>query len=332
MNYHITLIEGDGIGPEVMSSAVEILNTSGVDISWDKAIAGQEAVDKFGETVPEETINSIIKTKVALKGPVTTPVGKGFRSANVTLRQKLNLSACIRPVINLPGIVTRHQNVDLVVVRENTEGLYSGLEHNVVEGVVASLKVISRKACNIIGQFAFDYCRNHGRRKVTAVHKAAVMKKSDGLFLEEIRKIAKKYPFIEYDEVAIDSLSMQLVMEPSKFDVLVMGNLYGDIISDLTSGLVGGLGVVPGANIGKDYAVFEPVHGSAPDIAGKNLANPLAAILSSVLMLNYLGEQAAGSRIRNAVYKVLREGNIRTGDLGGKSGTKEFTKAIIEAL
>lgn len=332
MNYHITLIEGDGIGPEVMASAVEILEASGVDINWDKAIAGQRAVDKFGETVPAETINSIKKTKVALKGPVTTPVGKGFKSANVSLRQKLNLSACVRPVINLPGIVTRYQNVDLVVVRENTEGLYSGLEHHVVKGVVTSLKVISRKACNAIGRFAFDYCRIHGRRKVTAVHKAAVMKKSDGLFLEEIRKIAQKYPFVEYDEIAIDSLSMQLVMDPSKFDVLVMGNLYGDIISDLTSGLVGGLGVVPGANIGKDYAVFEPVHGSAPDIAGKDLANPLAAVLSTVLMLEYLGEHAAGSRIRDAVYKVLEEGKVRTGDLGGKSGTKEFTKAIIKAL
>jgi len=332
MNYHITLIEGDGIGPEVMGSAVEILEASGVDISWDKAIAGQEAVNKFGETVPEETINLIKKTKVALKGPVTTPVGKGFRSANVSLRQKLNLSACMRPVINLPGIVTRHQDVDLVVVRENTEGLYSGLEHHIVEGVVASLKVISRSACNAIGQFAFDYCRNHGRRKVTAVHKAAVMKKSDGLFLEEIRKIAKKYPFVEYDELAIDSLSMQLVMKPSKFDVLVMGNLYGDIISDLTSGLVGGLGVVPGANIGSEYAVFEPVHGSATDIAGKDLANPLAAILSAVLMLEYLGEHTAGNRIRDAVYKVLGEGKVRTADLGGGSGTRDFTKAIIESV
>ena len=332
MNYHITLIEGDGIGPEVMGSALEILDASGVDISWDKAIAGQEAVDKFGETVPEETINSIKETKVALKGPVTTPVGKGFRSANVSLRQKLNLSACMRPVVNLPGIITRHQNVDLVVVRENTEGLYSGLEHQVVEGVVTSLKVISRSACNAIGQFAFDHCRYHGRRKVTAVHKAAVMKKSDGLFLEEIRKIAEKNPFIEYDELAIDSLSMQLVMEPSKFDVLVMGNLYGDIISDLASGLVGGLGVVPGANIGKDYAVFEPVHGSAPDIAGKDAANPLASILTGVLMLEYLGEHTAGDRIRDAVYKVLGEGKVRTGDLGGKSSTKEFTKAITKLL
>ena len=332
MNYHITLIEGDGIGPEVMGSALEILDAAGVDISWDKAIAGQEAVDKFGETVPEETINSIKKTKVAFKGPVTTPIGKGFRSANVSLRQKLNLSSCMRPVVNLPGIITRHQNVDLIVVRENSEGLYSGLEHQVVEGVVTSLKVVSRSACNAIGQFAFDQCRNHGRRKVTAVHKAAVMKKSDGLFLEEIRKIAKNNPFIEYDELAIDSLSMQLVMEPSKFDVLVMGNLYGDIISDLASGLVGGLGVVPGANIGKDYALFEPVHGSAPDIAGKNLANPLAAVLSGVLMLEYLGEHAAGDRIRDAVYKVLGEGKIRTADLGGKSSTNEFTKAIIEIL
>ena len=332
MNYHITLIKGDGIGPEVMGSALEILDAAGVDISWDKAIAGQEAVDKFGETVPEETINSIKKTKVAFKGPVTTPIGKGFRSANVSLRQKLNLSACMRPVKNLPGIITRHQNVDLIVVRENSEGLYSGLEHQVVKGVVASLKVVSPSACNAIGQFAFDYCRNHGRRKVTAVHKAAVMKKSDGLFLEEIRKIAKKNPFIEYDELAIDSLSMQLVMEPSKFDVLVMGNLYGDIISDLASGLVGGLGVVPGANIGKDYALFEPVHGSAPDLAGKGLANPLAAVLSGVLMLEYLGEHAAGDRIRDAVYKVLEDGKIRTADLGGKSSTNEFTKAIIEIL
>ena len=332
MNYHITLLEGDGIGPEVIGAALKVLAATGVNIRWDKELAGQEAIEKYGDPVPDVTINAIKNTKVALKGPVTTPVGGGFRSANVSLRQKLNLYACVRPVVNLPGIKTRFSNVNLVVVRENTEGLYSGLEHIVVPGVVTSLKIISREACNRIAKYAFNFCRHDGRRKVTSVHKAAVMKKSDGLFLEEVRKVAESYPFIEYEEVSIDTLAMQLVMDPSKFDVLVMGNLYGDIISDLSSGLVGGLGVVPGANIGNQYAVFEPVHGSAPTLAGKDLSNPLAAILSTVLMLEYLGEKSAADQIKVAVNKVLDEGKSITKDLGGKAGTIEFTEAILEKL
>jgi len=332
LNYHITLLEGDGIGPEVIGAAIKVLAATGVNIRWDKELAGQEAIEKYGDPVPDVTIDAIKNTKVALKGPVTTPVGGGFRSANVSLRQKLNLYACVRPVVNLPGIKTRFSNVNLVVVRENTEGLYSGLEHIVVPGVVTSLKIVSREACNRIAKYAFNFCRHDGRRKVTSVHKAAVMMKSDGLFLEEVRKVAESYPFIEYEEVSIDTLAMRLVMDPSKFDVLVMGNLYGDIISDLSSGLVGGLGVVPGANIGNQYAVFEPVHGSAPSIAGKNLSNPLAAILSTVLMLEYLGEKSAADRIKVAVNKVLDEGNSLTKDLGGKAGTIEFTEAILEKL
>ena len=332
MNHQVTLIEGDGIGPEVIASAVKTVESAGVDITWNRAIAGEKAIEKFNEAIPQETIDSIKKTKVALKGPVATPIGKGFRSANVTLRQKLILYACTRPVVNLPGIETRFSNVDLVVIRENTEGLYSGLEHQILPGVVTSLKVISREACRRIAQYAFDYCIRNDRKKVLAVHKASVMKKSDGLFLEEVRKAAENFPQIKYDEMAIDKLSMRLVTEPSEFDVLVMGNLYGDIISDLSSGLIGGLGVVPGANIGEEYAVFEPVHGTAPAIAGKGIANPLASILSAVLMLDHLGEPKAAGKIRSAVQSVLEEGSVKTGDLGGKAGTEEFTDAIIAEL
>ncbi|MCH7618658.1 MAG: isocitrate/isopropylmalate dehydrogenase family protein [Candidatus Marinimicrobia bacterium] len=332
MNHQVTLIEGDGIGPEVIRSAVKTVETAEVDITWNRAIAGEKAIEKFNEAIPQETIDSIKKTKVALKGPVATPIGEGFRSANVTLRQKLILYACTRPVVNLPGIETRFSNVDLVVIRENTEGLYSGLEHQILPGVVTSLKVISREACRRIAQFAFDYCIRNDRKKVVAVHKASVMKKSDGLFLEEVRKAAENFPQIKYDEIAIDKLSMRLVTEPSEFDVLVMGNLYGDIISDLSSGLIGGLGVVPGANIGEEYAVFEPVHGTAPAIAGKGIANPLASILSAVLMLDHLGEPKAAGKIRSAVQSVLEEGSVKTEDLGGKAGTEEFTDAIIAEL
>ena len=332
MNHQVTLIEGDGIGPEVIGSAVKTIKSAGVDITWNSAFAGEKAIEKFNEAIPQETVDSIKKTKVALKGPVATPIGKGFRSANVTLRQKLNLYACTRPVVNLPGIEARFSNVDLVVIRENTEGLYSGLEHQILPGVVTSLKVVSREACRRIAQYAFDYCIQNDRTKVVAVHKAAVMKRSDGLFLEEVRKVSENFPQIKYDEIAIDRLSMRLVTEPSEFEVLVMGNLYGDIISDLSSGLVGGLGVVPGANIGEEYAVFEPVHGTAPAIAGKGVANPLAAILSSVLMLYHIGELKAAAKIKSAVQNVLEEGSVKTGDLGGKAGTDEFTEAVIAEL
>ena len=332
MSHQITLIEGDGIGPEVIGSAMKTIESAGVAVTWHSAIAGEKAIEKFNETIPQETVDSIKKTKVALKGPVATPIGEGFRSANVTLRQKLNLYACTRPVANLPGIKTRFSNVNLVIIRENTEGLYSGLEHQILPGVVTSLKVVSREACRRIAQYAFDYCIQNDRKKVAAVHKAAVMKKSDGLFLEEVRKTAENFPQIKYDEIAVDRLSMRLVTEPSEFEVLVMGNLYGDIISDLSSGLVGGLGVVPGANIGEEYAVFEPVHGTAPAIAGKGIANPLAAILSSVLMLDHIGELKAAAKIKSAVHNVLEEGSVKTGDLGGKAGTKEFTDAVIAKL
>ena len=332
MSHQITLIKGDGIGPEVIGSAMKTIESAGVAVTWHSAIAGEEAIEKFNEAIPQETVDSIKKTKVALKGPVATPIGKGFRSANVTLRQKLNLYACTRPVANLPGIRTRFSNVNLVIIRENTEGLYSGLEHQILPGVVTSLKVVSREACRRIAQYAFDYCIQNDRKKVAAVHKAAVMKKSDGLFLEEVRKTAENFPQIKYDEIAVDRLSMRLVTEPSEFEVLVMGNLYGDIISDLSSGLVGGLGVVPGANIGEEYAVFEPVHGTAPTIAGKGIANPLAAILSSVLMLVHIGEEKAAAKIKSAVHNVLEEGSVKTGDLGGKAGTKEFTDAVIAKL
>ena len=328
----ITLLPGDGIGPEVTESAVRVLEAAGVSIEWDRVEAGGEVIAKYGTPVPEPVLQSIRRRGVALKGPITTPVGEGFRSANVTLRQDLDLYACIRPVRSLPGVTTRFEGVDLIVVRENTEDLYSGLEHRVTAGVVESIKVVTERACLRIARYAFALARRLGRRKVTAVHKANIMKLTDGLFLECCRRIARDHRDIEFGDVIVDNCAMQLVRDPGQFDVLLLGNLYGDIMSDLCAGLVGGLGVVPGANVGDDVAVFEAVHGSAPDIAGKGLANPTAVILSCVEMMKHLGELSAATRIEAAIHATLAEPLLRTRDLGGKATTDEFTRSVIERL
>jgi isocitrate dehydrogenase (NAD+) len=328
----VTLLPGDGIGPEVTEAAVRVLAAAGVAIEWDRVEAGGEVIAKYGTPVPEPVLQSIRRRGVALKGPITTPVGEGFRSANVTLRQNLDLYACIRPVRSLPGVKTRFEGVDLIVVRENTEDLYSGLEHRVTAGVVESIKVVTERACLRIARYAFALARRLGRRKVTAVHKANIMKLTDGLFLECCRRVARDHRDIEFGDVIVDNCAMQLVRDPSQFDVLLLGNLYGDIMSDLCAGLVGGLGVVPGANVGDEVAVFEAVHGSAPDIAGKGLANPTAVILSSVEMMKHLGELNAATRIEAAVHATLMEPRLRTRDLGGNATTDEFTKAVIDRL
>ena len=330
--HEVTLLPGDGIGPEVTEAAVRILEATGVKIEWDRVEAGGEVIAKYGTPVPEPVLQSIRKRGVALKGPITTPVGEGFRSANVTLRQDLDLYACVRPVKSLPGVATRFADVDLIVVRENTEDLYSGLEHRVTVGVVESIKVVTERACLRIARYAFALARRLGRDKVTAVHKANIMKLTDGLFLECCRRVAREHRDIQFGDVIVDNCAMQLVRDPSQFDVLLLGNLYGDIMSDLCAGLVGGLGVVPGANVGDDVAVFEAVHGSAPDIAGKGLANPTAVILSCVEMLKHLGEVNAAQRVEAAVHATLMEPALRTHDLGGKATTDVFTKAVIERL
>jgi isocitrate dehydrogenase (NAD+) len=328
----ITLLPGDGIGPEVTESAVRVLEAAGVSIEWDRVEAGGEVIAKYGTPVPEPVLQSIRRRGIALKGPITTPVGEGFRSANVTLRQDLDLYACIRPVRSLPGVTTRFEGVDLIVVRENTEDLYSGLEHRVTAGVVESIKVVTERACLRIARYAFALARRLGRRKVTAVHKANIMKLTDGLFLECCRRVARDHRDIEFGDVIVDNCAMQLVRDPGQFDVLLLGNLYGDIMSDLCAGLVGGLGVVPGANVGDDVAVFEAVHGSAPDIAGKGLANPTAVILSCVEMMKHLGELSAAARIEAAIHATLAEPLLRTRDLGGKATTDAFTRSVIERL
>src|SRR5215467_12587478 len=328
----ITLIPGDGIGPEVASNVVRIIEASGVDIQWETHYAGAQALEKFGETLPQTLLDSILQNKVALKGPVTTPVGKGFTSVNVGLRKTLDLYANLRPVRALPNVPCRYPELDLVVVRENTESLYTGLEHIVVPGVVESLKIISEKASSRIARYAFEYARKNGRKKVTAVHKANIMKLSDGLFLDCCRKVARDYAEVTYEEVIVDNMCMQLVRNPERYDVLLMENLYGDIISDLCAGLVGGLGVVPGANIGERTAVFEAVHGTAPDIAGKGLANPTALMMSAVMMLAWLGLTEASRRFDKALLRVYSEGRVRTGDLGGTATTKDFTDAVIAGL
>src|SRR6201997_950019 len=332
MTHRVTLIPGDGIGPEVTKATVRILEATGVKFEWETFAVGAEAYEKLGEYIPKELTESIERTRVALKGPVTTPVGGGFASINVALRKKFDLYANFRPIRNLPHIPTRYPDVDLIIVRENTEGLYSGLEHEVVPGVVESLKIMTEKACTRIAVFAFEYARNFGRKKVTAVHKANIMKKSDGLFLACFRKVAVNYPTIEHDEKIVDNLCMQLVMNPHQFDMLLMENLYGDIVSDLAAGLVGGLGVVPSGNIGEKAALFEAVHGTAPDIAGKNLANPTALLMSAIMMLRHMGEQSAGDRIEAALNRVLQKRETITRDLGGSASTSEFTDAIIAAL
>src|ERR687895_56182 len=324
MPHTITLIPGDGIGPEVSSAVVRIIEATGVDIKWETHYAGAQALEKFGSTLPEELLESIKRNKVALKGPITTPVGKGFTSVNVGLRKALDLYANLRPVRALPNVPSRYPELDLVVVRENTESLYAGLEHVVVPGVVESLKIITEKASTRIARFAFEYARREGRKKVTCVHKANIMKLSDGLFLDCFRKVAADYPEVEADDKIVDNACMQLVMRPEQFDIMLLENLYGDIVSDLCAGLIGGLGLVPGANIGEKGAVFEAVHGSAPDIAGKGIANPTALLQSAILMLRHIEERAAADRVERAMLAVFEEGKEGTRDVGGLGGTKEF--------
>lgn len=332
MAHAVTLIPGDGIGPEVADAMQKIIDASGAKIEWHVFDAGNDVIQRYGTPLPQETLESIMRDKVAIKGPIGTPIGEGFASVNVQLRKTLDLYANYRPAKTIKGIKSRYDDIDLIIVRENTQGLYSGLEHIVVPGVVESIRVITEKASEKIVKFAFDAARKYNRRKVTAVHKANILKKSDGLFLEVARRIAKGYPEIQYEEHIVDATAMKLVMNPEKFDVLVMENLFGDIISDLTSGLIGGLGIAPSANIGEKYAVFEAVHGSAPDIAGKGLANPTALTLSAVLMLEHLGELEAATRVQNAVETVIREATHLTPDLGGTSSTTEYANAIIKAF
>src|ERR671932_1668703 len=332
MAHTITLIPGDGIGPEVSSAVVSIIEASGVSIQWETKYAGAQALEKFGSTLPDDLLESIKRNKVALKGPITTPVGKGFTSVNVGLRKALDLYANLRPVRALPNVPSRYPELDLVVVRENTEDLYSGLEHEVVPGVVESLKIITEKASKRVARFAFEYARREGRKKVTAVHKANIMKLSDGLFLDCFRNVARDYPEIQADDKIVDNACMQLVMRPEQFDIMLLENLYGDIVSDLCAGLIGGLGLVPGANIGELGAVFEAVHGSAPDIAGQGIANPTALLQSAILMLRHIGEQDAAAKTEKAMLKVYTEGQVRTRDVGGTARTNEFARAIVEAM
>ncbi len=333
MTHRLTLIPGDGIGPEVTRAVLRVLEAAGFRAEWEEFSAGAAALQEHGTTLPEPLLESIRKNKVALKGPITTPIGEGFTSVNVGLRKALNLYANLRPVWNLPNVASRFQNVDLVIVRENTEDLYAGLEHVVVPGVVESLKIITEEASTKIARFAFAYARKHKRKRVTAVHKANIMKMSDGLFLECTRKIARDYPEVQYDERIVDALCMHLVMHPEKLDVLVLPNLYGDIVSDLCAGLVGGLGVVPAANLGDGgVGVFEAVHGTAPDIAGHDKANPTALLLSALLMLYHLDEDDKAERIMQALWTALGNGSARTADLGGSATTTQFTDAVVRAL
>ena len=327
----ITLINGDGIGPEISQSVVKIIEKSGLEIDWDIQTAGSDVIESEGTPLPQRVLESIKKNKVALKAPVTTPIGKGFRSVNVQLRKDLDLYANLRPCKNLPGIDTRFKDVNLVVVRENTEDLYAGVEEQIDENTAHSIKIITRKASERICKFAFDYAVKNNRKEVCVVTKANIMKLSDGLFLDSYRKVAQNYPQIQTREILVDNLCMQLVQDPTKFDVLVLPNLYGDIVSDLTAGLIGGLGVAQGANIGLDCAVFEPVHGSAPDIKGQNKANPTALLLSAIEMLRYINEDNYAQKIENALFKTLSQG-FKTKDIGGNLTTTEFTDKIISNL
>ncbi|MBC23251.1 MAG: isocitrate dehydrogenase [Phycisphaerae bacterium] len=338
MSTQVVLIPGDGIGPEVTSSAVALAEAAGANIEWIRCHAGESALESHDDVLPEETIDQIRSTRIALKGPCTTPLGGGYASVNVQLRKSLNLYAAVRPVRSLPGIHTRYQDVDMVVIRENTEGLYSGIENVITDGVITSLKVATETACTRIAEFAFEYARARGRRKITSLHKANIMKLSDGLFIRCAKEVAAGYTDIEYEELIIDAACMKLVQDPSKFDMVLCENLYGDVVSDLCAGFVGGLGVVPGANIGRDQAVFEAVHGSAPDIAGSNKANPLAVIMSLVMLLNHLASTrsdqaaaAAADRIKAAYNKTLESGSL-TMDLGGRLDTTEFTDVLIGNL
>lgn len=328
----VTLIPGDGIGPEVTSAMRKVVEASGADIEWEVAEAGAAQMDKYGTPLPQHVIDSIKKNKVAIKGPVTTPVGKGFRSINVQLRQSLDLYVNLRPVKSFKGLKSRYEDVDLVIVRENTEDLYAGIEHKIGDYGAESIKLITKPACKRIVEFAFDYAKKNNRKKVTAVHKANIMKLSDGLFLNTAREVAEENKNVEFDDLIVDAAAMNLVLNPEKYDVMVMPNLYGDILSDLCSGLVGGLGIIPGANIGKDYAVFEAVHGSAPQISGQNIANPTAEIQSAVMMLKYLGQTECAEKIENALAKVFEEGIVLTQDLGGTATTTEFTDKVISEI
>jgi isocitrate dehydrogenase (NAD+) len=334
--HKITLVPGDGIGPEVTAATVEILEmagwATGASFDWHSYDAGADAFQKTGEYIPKALYDSIEENRVALKGPVTTPVGGGFRSINVTLRKKFDLYANFRPVKNLPGLKTMYPGIDLIIVRENTEGLYVGIEQEIVPGVMTALKVVTEKGSTRIAKFAFEYARKHGRKKVHAVHKANIMKKTDGLFLACSKKVAEEFPEIAYREHIVDNTCMQLVMNPYQYDVIVTENLYGDILSDLCSGLIGGLGLVPGANLGTECAIFEAVHGSAPDIAGKDLANPTALLQSAVLMLRHIDEAETADKVQAALESVYAEGKTLTRDVGGTSGTREFKDAVLAAL
>jgi len=330
--HKVTLIPGDGIGPEVTQAVVRILEATGLKWEWERYAAGAEAFEVFGEYIPSALYESIERNKVALKGPVTTPVGSGFKSINVTLRKKFDLFVNFRPIRNLPGLETKYPNVDLIIIRENTEGAYAGLEHEVIPGVVESIKVITEKGSTRIAKFAFDYARKHSRKKIHSIHKANIMKLSDGLFLRCARKVAEGFPDITYGEHIIDNTCMQLVMNPYQYDTLLLENLYGDIVSDLCAGLIGGLGLVPGANLGHDCAIFEAVHGSAPDIAGKDIANPTALLQSAILMLRHLDEEAAADMVHKALETVYAEGKTLTRDVGGHAGTSEFADAVLAAM
>lgn len=332
--HYCTLIPGDGIGPEVAEAAVRAVAATGVDIVWKRAELNEGIILEVGKTLPQHVVDSLNETRVGLKGPVTTPVAGGFQSVNVALRKTLDLFANVRPVRTLPGIKTRFEDVviDMVIFRENTEDLYSGLEHEVVKDVVTSLKVITRTASSRIARYAFEYAQRNGRKQVAAIHKANIMKLADGLFLRCCREVAAEYPGVQYKELIVDNASMQLVIRPETFDVLLLPNLYGDIVSDLCAGLVGGLGIVPGANMGESHAVFEAVHGSAPDIAGKGKANPTALMLSAVMLLIHLGETAHASKLQKAVEAVYRDGKSLTGDVGGGASTEEFTEAVVRAV
>ena len=327
----VTLIKGDGIGPEITDSVMKIINAAGIAIDWDIQTAGAVLIETEGTPLPQRVLDSVKQNKIALKSPVTTPIGKGFRSVNVQLRKELDLYANLRPCYNLPNVKTRYDKVDIVVVRENTEDLYAGIERQVDENTAESIKIITRKASERIAKFAFDYAVKNNRKEVCVVTKANICKLSDGLFLECARKIAQQYPQIKFREILVDNCCMQLVQNPNQFDVLLLPNLYGDIVSDLCAGLIGGLGIAQGANIGENYAVFEPVHGSAPDIAGQDKANPTAMLMSAIEMLNYIGENETGKRIRLALFDTLDAG-IKTADLGGNASCSEFTQAIVDRL
>lgn len=328
----VTLIKGDGIGPEITSATLEVIEATGVKIKWEEVFAGEGAIEEFGTPLPAAVIESLKKNGIGLKGPLTTPIGSGFRSINVALRMELDLYVNLRPSKTFPGVVSKYEDIDLIVVRENTEDLYSGVEHMVGDDAAESIKIITRKASERIVRFAFEYALDNKRKKVTAVHKANILKLSDGLFLDTARAVAEKYPQIEFEDRIVDNMAMQLVQKPHLYDVLVMPNLYGDILSDLCAGLVGGLGLVPGANIGEQAALFEPVHGSAPKYTGKNYVNPSAMIMAAVLMLDYMGEKEAARKVEQALAAQIKEGKDLTADLGGTTGTREMGSALAERV